>query len=93
MNYIKFNEYQCEVLSFNKYTTFQENTITGTCNCQIVTSDLTGLQNLGLEGITEIQIIHDEEIIYDLQNINARIASINENLVNDHIDVMLAINF
>ena len=93
MNYIKFNEYQCEVLSFNKYTTFQENTIAGTCNCQIVTSDLTGLQNLGLEGITEIQIIHDEEIIYDLQNINARIASINENLVNDHIDVMLAINF
>ncbi len=93
MNYLKLNDFQCEVISFNKYTNFNENAMTGTCNCQVVTADITGLQNVGLNTITEIQIIHNEDVIYDLKSIQANIVSINENLVDDHIDILLSISF
>ena len=93
MNYIKFNDYQCELIGFNKYTNYDENGMVSSCNCQVATSDVTGLQEVGLNGISSIQILHDNEVIYNLTNINARISSINETLAEDHIDITLSINF
>jgi len=93
MNYLKINDFQCELLSFNKYTNFNGAEVTGNCNCQIVTDNITKIQELGLTEITSLQIMHDEDLIYDLQNISAHITSINEYLSNDKIDVTLAIDF
>lgn len=93
MNTIKFNDYQCGLISFSKYTNFDENGMVGTGTCQISTSDLTGLQEVGLNGINSIQITHDEEVIYNLTDINAHISYINESLNEDHIDITLSINF
>lgn len=93
MNYIKFNDLTCQVVSFNKYTNFDENGMSGSCNCQIITDDITALQALGLETITSLQIIHDEDIIYNLQNISAKMTSINEYLADNHIDINLTLTF
>lgn len=93
MNQIKFNDFQCEVISFNKYTNFDQNGMSGNCSCQIVTDNLSGLQELGQQGITSMQIFHDEALIYNLENIEAHLTYINESLNNDHIDITLSINF
>ena len=93
MNYIKFNDLQCQVISFIKYTNFDENGMTGSCNCQVLTDNVTGLQELGLNPITSLQILHEDEVIYNLQNISAKVTSINEYLADNHIDINLTITF
>lgn len=93
MNYLKLNDFQCQLLSFNKYTNFNDSVMSGNCSCQIVTDNISGLQALGLEEITSLQIMHEDNLIYDLQNISAHMTSISEYLSNDKIDITLTLNF
>lgn len=93
MNYIKLNDMQMQVISFNRYVNFNNGVMSGSCNCQVVTSDLSGLQELGTTPVTSIQIIHDDQIIYNLTDIETHVASINETLVEDHIDISLTFDF
>jgi hypothetical protein len=67
--------------------------MSGSCNCSVITSDLTTLQNFGDTPVTSIQIIHDEDVIYNLTDISTHITSITETLVEDHIDISLVFDF
>lgn len=54
---------------------------------------VSALQSIGLTGVTNITIKHDDDVIYNLPNLNAQITSINETLVEDHININLSITF
>ena len=87
MNKIQFNDFECEVVSFYKNTYFNHDTISGNINCEIVTNDFDGLQNLGSEKITTITIRHDEDVIYSVTNFSGQLASTTESLTDDHITI------
>lgn len=93
MNTIKLNNTTCEVLSFNKNTTFNNGQIFGSGSASIRTDDISALQELGLTTIETIQIFHDQEKIYDLTNANGKITSIDEYLADDTINISINFSF
>lgn len=93
MNTIKLNNTTCEVISFNKSTTFNNGQISGSGNASIRTDDISALQELGLTEIETIQIFHDEERIYNLTNAGGRITSIDEYLTEDSMNINVNFSF
>lgn len=93
MNTIKLNNTTCEVISFNKNTTFNNGQILGSGNASIRTDDISTLQELGLTEIETIQIFHDEERIYNLTNAGGRITSIDEYLTEDSMNINVSFSF
>lgn len=93
MNTIKLNNVTCEVLSFNKNTSFNNGEIYGSGSASIRTDDIGALQELGLTEIETIQIFHDEERIYNLTNAGGRITSIDEYLTEDSISINVSFSF
>ena len=93
MNTIKFNNHTYEVLSFNKNTYFGGESISSSSNCQIKTADITSLHALATEKIETLQIYHDNTLIYDLQNLNGNLTSIDEYLSEDRVNISLNFNF
>lgn len=93
MNKIKFNNAEYEVNSYNKNTYFGGESINSTANCTLVTTDVTGLNALAAGTITSLQIYHNDTLIYDLQDINAHIDSINEYLNGERIDISVSLTF
>lgn len=57
------------------------------------TNTVATLQSIGLTSVTNITIKHDNEVIYNLPNLSAQITSINESLVDDHINISVSITF
>lgn len=57
------------------------------------TNTVSVLQSIGLAGVTNITIKHDDDIIYNLANTDAHISNINENLIEDHININISITF
>jgi len=79
MNTIIFNDTASfEVESYNKNTYFNGESITSNANCSVKISNMTALNTLAEDTITSIEIDHDNESIYELANISAKIESINE---------------
>lgn len=93
MNTIKFNNNTFEVESYSKNTYFNEDSISSNGSCQIITNNITGLNELAEETITAIQIYHDETLIYDLQDIECKINSISEYLNGDRVSIGLSFTF
>ena len=93
MNTIKFNNLVLEVESYNKNTYFQEDSITSNANCSVKISDITALNELAQDTITSIQIYHDETLIYDLQDISAKITGISEYLNGNIVSISLSLVF
>ena len=93
MNTIKLNNLELRVESYNKSTYFNGQDIVSNANCNVITSDIATLLALMEEEITSIQIFSDETLIYNLQNITARIESINEYLDGNRISVNINFNF
>ena len=93
MNKIKFNNTEFEVETYNKSTYFGGETITSNANCNIVVTDANALNALVGITITSIQITHDDNLIYNLSNISARIDNINEYLNMDRMGTSLNIVF
>ena len=91
MNIIKLNNTEYQVESYNKNTYFGGESISSNASCSIITSDLDGLNTLAATPITQIQIYHDGTLIYNLQNIDAHIDSINEYLNDDRVNI--GVNF
>ena len=85
MNTIKLNNLELTVEGYNKSTFFDGQTIVSNANCSVLTNNIAALHALIEEKITSIQIFHDETLIYDLQNIEAQIESINEYLNGDRM--------
>lgn len=94
MNTIKFNNTEFELDSYNKNTYFSmDGNINSNASCNISTSNITELNALAESSITSLQIFHNEELIYDLQNIDAHIDNINEYLNNDRMSISINMTF
>jgi hypothetical protein len=62
-------------------------------SCGVITDNIDELNDLMQDKITSIQIYHDNELIYDLSDIDANISSVNEYLTDDHMSITLNFNF
>lgn len=93
MNTIKLNNTTCEVISFNKNTTFNNGQIFGSGNASVRTDNIGALQELGLTEIETIQIFHDEDRIYNLANAGGRVTSIDEYLTEDSMSINVSFSF
>ena len=93
MNTIKLNDLELEVTGYSKNIYFNDNIMSSNASCQVVTNNSEAIVNLAKETITSIQIKHDNEVIYDLPDINAKVTSINEYLNINKVDVNMALAF
>lgn len=93
MNVIRLNNFETEVESYSKNTYLSGANITSNASCSIITNDVTALNALMATTITSLQILHDGELIYNLQDINAKIENISEYLSNDRMNINLNLNF
>ena len=93
MNQIKLNTLVLEVIDYNKSTYLDGDLISSNASCSVSTNDITALTALIDDQITSIRILHDNTVIYDLQNINAKITNINEYLSGDHMNITLSLIF
>lgn len=85
------------LINYNRNTSFDSNNHTMNSIAYFDIANTTGaiaaLQNIGLTGVTNILIKHDGENIYNLANLTANIASINENLYEDNVHISVSVNF
>ena len=93
MTTLKLNNTEFELTAFGRNTSFYENSITSTANCDINVSDTDLLEALTDIQITSLQIKYDDNIIYNLNDINAKITNINEYLNTDHISTSIGLTF
>ena len=91
MNIIKINNIEFEVEGYNKNTYFSGGTVTSNGNMTIRVSDMTTLNELAEDTIDTIQIYHDNEQVYNLQDADAKIDSINEYFNGERMSV--SVNF
>lgn len=93
MTTIKLNNTEFEVESYNKNTYFTGENIMSNANCSIKVVDMNTLNALVPVAITSIQIKYDNNIIYNLTDVNAKIDSINEYLNGDHMNTNVNFTF
>jgi len=87
VNTIKFNNTTFEVLNYNRSTTFENGNMSSTAMCNVLAVDASDFNDLAEEPITQIQIYHDNTLIYTLSNISATLYSISEYLDNDKVNI------
>lgn len=92
MNTIKFNNEEFEVNSFNKSTYFNGQ-LTSAATCSLENTSLEILEPLLTTHITSLQIYHNDTLIYNLSNIDAKVDTINEILEDDRMGISLNITF
>ena len=92
MNTIKFNEFEAQVLSFSKNTSYYSNGMSGNVSCEIRTENYSALAELSTEPITSIVIKHNDDVIYNVSNIQMQLSNTNEYLTDDKINVTLSFN-
>ena len=94
MNTIVFNnDATFELEAFNKNTTISGSTLTSTGNATIYTSNIDDIMALALETITSIQILFDEDVIYNSTNLTCKLNSISEYLSGNRVNIQLSFNF
>lgn len=94
MNKIKFNnEVELQVESYNKNTYFNNNTMNTTANCSVITDDIAALHALANDKITSIIITCNDNVIYNLSNIDAKIENINEYLSGERMYINVNLTF
>ena len=93
MNTIKFNDTSFEVESYNKNTSFMGETISSSASCTINTNNIESLNALAQDSITSIQILHNNDLIYNLADIDAKIDNISEYLNGDRMGVSVNLTF
>lgn len=81
MSTIIFNNKSFPVTSYNRNTSFYNNTMQseGSASLYISGELINDLYSLSEDNITSIQIANDEEVIYSLSNVNAKLTRIDEN--------------
>lgn len=93
MNKIKLNNHEFEVENYNRTLQSVNSEIASNGYCTVWLTDDFDIASLMQETITSVQIYHDESLIYDLDNLNAKIYSANEYLNGDHMVISLNLNF
>ena len=96
MNTVIFNndtEHAFELSSYNRNTTFNGEQINSTAymTLRADSSTIEYISSFIQTNITSIILTHDSDVVYQLNNISARITSIDEYLNNDY--VQMNINF
>lgn len=82
------------LVNFNRNTSFTNGMRSiAYFDLENTTTTVSTLQSIGLSGVTNITIKHDDDVIYNLANANANISSINESLIDDHININVSITF
>lgn len=93
MNTIKLNNVEFEIVGYNRSTYFNGTNMTSTANCTCRNASPEVLNSLlGVE-ITSLQIYYNDSLIYNLQDISARLDTINEYLNTEHIDTAINLTF
>ena len=93
MNTIKLNEYTFIVDNYNKSANYSgEHPV---CNgyCSVVTTDMNSIMELAKNTINSVQIYHDEELIYNLDNANGKILTIDELLNPTSVKIGINMTF
>ena len=93
MNKIILNDVEFEIESYNKNTYFAGDTINSNASCSLANANVNALNTLAQTTITVLQIQHDDNTIYELENIHAHINSINEYLSGDKMNVNISLTF
>lgn len=93
MNKIKFNTTEFEIESYNKTTNFSPEGISSNAYCSIYTNDINAVNALAENTISTIQIYSDQNLIYNLQDANAKIDSINEYLTGNRMGININLTF
>ena len=93
MNIIKLNNSEFEVESYNKSTYFTGENISSTASLVIYAADITALNAEFQQPITSIEIYHDGNKIYDLEEISGHVDNMTEYLNGDRMNVSLTISF
>lgn len=90
---IKLNNEEFEISSFTRTVNFSNTQVADTATCNVLDATEEDLTTLAEETITTIEIYNDNNKIYELTNLNARIVNLTEALNNGAIDKMLNITF
>ena len=93
MNTIKLNNVTLELESYGRSTSFNGAEMESNANCDVITSNINALFELAQLPITTLQIYHDNNLVYDLQNINCVIASISEFFNGERMNISLSLKF
>ena len=93
MNTIKLNNSEFELTSFSRNTYFSDNEINSTANCDLRIIGSSILDELADADITSLQIKHDNDVIYNLTDISAKITNISEYLNTDYINTSVSLTF
>lgn len=87
---ISLNDKQFDIDNYNKSTNFNNGMIDSNIFISLITKDITELNKLAEETITSIQIaMENGNVIYTLEDIEAKVSNINEFLSGDHININL----
>lgn len=85
------------LINYNRNTSFDlhshEMTSIAYFDIENSTNAINTLQNIGISGVTNVTIKHNDETIYNLSNLSAGISTINENLYEDDIRINVSIVF
>ena len=93
MNTIKLNNVEFEIVGYSRSTYFSGDKMTSTANCVFREADANTINNLLGTEITSLQIYYNDTLIYDLQNISAKLDTINEYLNVEHMDISVNLTF
>ena len=89
---IKLNDMECTLLTFNNNTYFNDNSASGTITCEVEVVDADDIQTLGESPITSLIIEKNDEVIYRMTKLNAKLNSINEYLMGETMHTTLNID-
>ena len=93
MNVIKLNTLELPVTSYNKNTSFNGDSISSNAYLNVETDNVAALNELAEDTIDVIQILHEDSVIYDLQDAGAKISSINESMGEDRMYISVNLIF
>ena len=93
MTKIKLNNEEFEINTFTRTTFFGDEAVKSFANFEVVSLDLEKMTALAANIITVLQIYHNNDLIYDLQNTNIHIDNVNDLLNNDTVTTTVNLTF
>lgn len=94
MNIIKLNTYEFELESYSKTTYFNGNSgMNSTANFSISNVNMTTLNTVAQQEITLIEIKHDGQSIYTLEDTSAHVDTVTEYFGGDRMNINVNLTF
>jgi len=93
MTKIKLNNDEFQITAFTRTTYFRDDGVSSFANFDAVNLDLDQISILAQNPVTALQIYHNNELIYDLQNISVHIDNVNDSLEDEVISTKVNLTF